>query len=120
MAPAGMPMHHGREIDSTVRTERGKASSLRQGIAVAGPDLEHAVGRIEPKKLENDVVLGGGLPRHDARNEVAQQSSGATTLPCNQQRFTHDQPPIVSPCLLGNFFTPDRDDVFAGFRTCAI
>jgi hypothetical protein len=84
-----MPMHHGREIDATVRTARGKASGLRQGIAVAGPDLEHAVGRIELKKLENDVVLRGGLRCHDAGNELAQQPGRATPLLCNQQWFTH-------------------------------
>jgi hypothetical protein len=84
-----MPMHHGREIDSAVRTARGNASSLRQGIAVAGPDLKHAVGRIELKKLENDVVLRGGLRCHEAGNELAQQPGRTATLLCNEQRFTH-------------------------------
>jgi hypothetical protein len=49
----------------------GKAGNLRQRIAVAGTYLQHAVGWVELKKPEDDIVLCGGLACHDTRNKPA-------------------------------------------------
>ena len=117
MAPAGMPMHHDENRPAVEPREARPAAFAK---VLPWPDPTSSTqsagsSRSSSRTMSFSAAVCLAMSAH----EPAQQPRRATTLPCNQQRFTHPQPPIVSPCPLSNFFTPTTT-LFAVFQTCAI
>jgi hypothetical protein len=52
-------------------------------------DFQHPVAGVQVKEVESDPIRRGGLVRHDATNDLAQETNRSPALPSNELRAAH-------------------------------